>query len=315
MIKNSSILITGGTGSFAKAFVKRVLPDNPRRLVIFSRDEQKQEAMAREFDHPSLRWFIGDIRDLGRLTMAMRDIDYVIHAAALKIVPTAEYNPTECIATNVIGAENVMKAAIHVGVKQVVALSTDKAVNPVNLYGASKLAAEKIFMAAHSLAGDGGPQFSVVRYGNVVGSRGSVIPLFKQLATSGRDLPITHPEMTRFWISLDQAVEFVLMSMGIARGQDIFIPKIPSMKIMDLAMALAPNQRRVITGIRPGEKLHEVLLMADESRFAIEQDDCYVITPNRKGMVNNLPERFSYTSDTNQHWLNVERLREMIDEH
>lgn len=283
-----NILVTGGTGSFGRAFVHTLLTRNiPKRLVVFSRDEQKQEVMARElrtshsretFD--CMRFFIGDVRDASRLELAMRGIDVVIHAAALKIVPTAEYNPFECILTNVYGAENVVKAALRGGVRKVVALSTDKAVNPINLYGASKLAADKIMVAANNLSGDDGPQFSVVRYGNVIGSRGSVVPLFEALVKGGaRSIPITDPRMTRFWITLEQGVNFVLSSLEMMRGAEIFVPKIPSMNLTDLADAIAPGLSHEVIGIRPGEKLHEVLITEDDARMTLELDDRYIICP------------------------------------
>ena len=302
------ILLTGGTGSFSRSFVKRILKDNPSRLVIFSRDEMKQEEMAREFNQPCMRYFVGDVRDQSRLELAMHGIDTVIHTAALKIVPTAEYNPTECIATNVGGAENVVKASLRSGVRKVIALSTDKCVNPVNLYGASKLAAEKIFMAANNLSGEDGCIFSSVRWGNVLGSRGSVVPLFKKLAAEGKPIPITDKRMSRFWITLEQAAEFALFCLNNMKGREIFIPKIPSMKVTDLAEAIAPGIPTEIIGIRPGEKVHEVLLTEDESRNAREIPNGYVIGDTQ----GNLPDGFRYSSDTNKEWLSVAQLREMI---
>ncbi|MEQ8195895.1 MAG: UDP-N-acetylglucosamine 4,6-dehydratase (inverting), partial [Rhodospirillales bacterium] len=259
-LKGQSILVTGGTGSFGKAFVKTVLERyDVRKLIIFSRDELKQFEMQQTLSpdkYPCLRYFIGDIRDQARLAMAMRDVDIVVHAAALKHVPVAEYNPTECIHTNVTGAENVMQCALQNKVKTVLALSTDKAVNPINLYGASKLASDKIFVAANNLSGDQGTRFAVVRYGNVVGSRGSVIPFFQRLVNEGaKSLPITDPRMTRFWITLQQGVDFVISCLDIMNGGEIFTPKIPSMKMTDLAKALAPDLPHDIVGIRPGEKL------------------------------------------------------------
>ncbi len=318
-----SLLITGGTGSFGRAFVRHVLTHfEPRRLVIFSRDEQKQYEMAAEFDHPSLRFFIGDVRDVDRLEMAFRDIEYVVHAAALKHVPAAEYNPFECIMTNVHGAENVVKASLRAGVKRVVALSTDKAANPINLYGASKLASDKIFVAANSLAGDGGADFCIVRYGNVVGSRGSVVPFFDGLIARGaKELPITDPRMTRFWITLEQGVQFVLSSLAMMQGGEIFVPKIPSMKIVDLARTIAPHLPHRTVGIRPGEKLHEVMITEDDSRATIELDDRYVICPgygsfDRDAYVKQgarpVAEEFRYASNTNDDWLDDAGLRAML---
>ncbi len=313
MIKDASILITGGTGSFARAFVKRILPESPRRLVIYSRGEHAQEEMAREFQHPSLRFFIGDVRDLSRLEMAMRDIEIVIHAAALKIVPIAEYNPIEAIQTNVVGAQNVIRAAISAKVKRVIAISTDKCVNPTNLYGATKLCAERLFMAAPNLGGDSGPLFSVVRYGNVLGSRGSVAPLFERLAVEGNSLPITHMEMTRFIITMDQAVTYVLRCLNNMKGREIFIPRIPSIKIADLAIGVWSKYQTSmcpveVVGVRPGEKLHEVLLSEDEAPKSTSYPDQFIID----GKGNFTLEGFSYASNTNDEWLTPEQLREMI---
>jgi UDP-N-acetylglucosamine 4,6-dehydratase len=316
----SSILVTGGTGSFGRAFVSRLLesPNPPKRIAIFSRDEQKQDAMAREFaldpaKFEPLRFFIGDVRDAERLALAMRGVDYVIHAAALKIVPIAEYNPFECILTNVHGAENIVKAALRNHVKKVVALSTDKAANPANLYGASKLASDKIMAAANNLSGDLGTAFSVVRYGNVIGSRGSVVPLFQSLAAKGAaSLPITDPRMTRFLITLEQGVAFVLSSLAMMRGGEIFVPKIPSMKIVDIARAIAPDLPHTNVGIRPGEKLHEVMITEDDARMTLELADRYVICPPKTDY-SPLPlraagavpvaEGFRYSSETNSEWL------------
>jgi UDP-N-acetylglucosamine 4,6-dehydratase len=310
VIKGGNILVTGGTGSFGTAFVKRVLKDEPHRLVIFSRDEQKQHALERELDHPSLRFFIGDVRDRDRLELAMRGIDIVVHAAAMKIIPTCERDPYECLHTNVLGAENVARAALRTGVQQVIALSTDKACAPLNLYGASKLAAEKLFVAANGVAA-GNTRYAVVRYGNVVGSRGSVIPLFKALAAQGKPLPVTDLAMTRFWITLDQAVEFVLASLANMAGGEIFIPKIPSMRIVDLCEAIGPGLPRDIVGIRPGEKLHETLLTADEARVAVDGVGRYVILPPGAAPPKP-PASFCYSSDSNDHWLTVEELRGMV---
>ncbi len=320
------VLITGGTGSFGRAFVRAVAAEfKPRKLIVFSRDELKQYEMAQEFPadrHPYMRWFIGDVRDASRLDAAMRDVDYVIHAAALKHVTIAEYNPFECIKTNVIGAENVVNAAIRRGVKRVVALSTDKAANPINLYGASKLASDKIFVAAEAMAGDSGTRFSVVRYGNVVGSRGSVAPFFQKLAAEGAaDLPITDARMTRFWITLTQGVDFVLSSLELMRGGEIFVPKIPSMRTVELARAIAPGTPHRIVGIRAGEKLHEIMVPEDDARSAVELDDRYVILPShdvarRQAWLaegaRTLPEGFSYCSDKNPEHLDARGLQALL---
>ncbi|NQU57222.1 MAG: UDP-N-acetylglucosamine 4,6-dehydratase (inverting) [Rhodospirillales bacterium] len=311
------ILVTGGTGSFGKAFIKTVTERyKPKKAIIFSRDELKQHDMQQDPDfqgQPSLRFFIGDVRDRDRLEMAMREVDYVIHAAALKHVPTAEYNPMECINTNVIGAENVVRAALRSGVKKVIALSTDKAANPVNLYGASKLASDKIFIAANNLSGQDGTRFSVVRYGNVLGSRGSVIPFFEKLIAEKADsMPITDDRMTRFWITLDQGINFVLSSLEMMKGGEIYVPKIPSMKMTDMAEAMAPGVPHCIVGIRPGEKLHEVMITSDDARNTIEYDDRYTIMPafnfwsEDDGMPQGakpVDENFIYSSDTNTEWL------------
>lgn len=322
-LDNKTILVTGGTGSFGHEFLSYVLKHyKPKKLIVFSRDELKQYEMAQKFSpqtHECLRYFIGDVRDYNRLEMAFSGVDIVIHAAALKHVPIAEYNPFECIHTNVIGAENVVRAAIRNNVKHVVALSTDKAVSPINLYGASKLAAEKIFVAANNLSGDGGTRFSVVRYGNVVGSRGSVVPLFKRMAQeTDAIMPITDEKMTRFWITLEQGVAFVLSSLDMMQGGEIYIPKIPSMKIIDLAKAIAPNHKIKVIGIRPGEKLHECMLTADEASDAIELSDRYVIEPRHLIGIYKILEapkvmdRFCYSSDTNHEWLTQEQLYQII---
>lgn len=322
-----SILVTGGTGSFGRRFIRRLLDDaEPRRVVVFSRDELKQYEMAEEFaSHPRrdvLRFFIGDVRDRSRLETALRGIEYVVHAAALKQVPTAEYNPFECIHTNVLGAENVVQASLRCGVLKVTALSTDKAASPANLYGASKLASDKIFVAANNMAGADGTRYSVVRYGNVVGSRGSVVPLFKRLIESNAStLPITDPRMTRFWITLSQGVDFVLSSLNIMQGGEIFVPKIPSMRVADLANAMAPNLPHQVIGIRPGEKLHEIMITEDDSRNTIELPDRYVIEPafkywSRRPYVERgaspVPEGFRYSSDNNPEWLSTEGLQAML---
>lgn len=322
-LDGKSILVTGATGSFGRAFVDIVTSRyKPRKIIVYSRDELKQFEMGQDLgDRQGVRYFIGDVRDRDRLVMAMRGVDYVIHAAALKQVPAAEYNPMECINTNVIGAENVVNAAIMAGVERVVALSTDKAVNPINLYGASKLASDKIFVAANNLSGKDGPIFSVVRYGNVVGSRGSVVPLFRRLAAQGADhLPITDPRMTRFWITIEQGVDFVLSSLGIMQGGEIFVPKIPSMSMPDLASSIAPHLPQKTVGIRPGEKLHEVLITRDDARLTLESDDRYVITPAFHWWTRevNVPgarpvhEDFHFTSDENAEWLDSEGLAQML---
>ncbi|CUB02897.1 UDP-N-acetylglucosamine 4,6-dehydratase (inverting) [Marinomonas fungiae] len=284
MFNNTSILITGGTGSFGKKYVETLLKRyQPARLIIYSRDELKQYEMQQEFDAPCMRYFIGDVRDKDRLTQAMRDVDYVIHAAALKQVPAAEYNPMECIKTNIHGAENVISAAIANNVKKVIALSTDKAAAPINLYGATKLASDKLFVAANNTVGKGDTRFAVVRYGNVVGSRGSVVPLFKKKVAEGAtSIPITHPDMTRFWITLQMGVDFVLKNFARMQGGEIFIPKIPSVRITDLAAAYAPGIPVEDIGIRPGEKLHEVMCPADDSYHTFEFHDHFVIAPSIK---------------------------------
>ena len=320
------IMITGGTGSFGQHFVRRVAARyTPKKLIIFSRDELKQYDMQMAFPpskYPFMRFFIGDVRDAARLEMAMRDVDYVVHAAALKHVPIAEYNPFECIQTNVIGAQNVVTAALRRGVKQVVALSTDKAANPVNLYGASKLASDKIFIAAGNMAGADGTRFCVVRYGNVVGSRGSVVPFFQRLAAEGAaELPITDDRMTRFWITLDQGVDFVLSSLALSRGGEVFVPKIPSMRTVDLARCIAPHLPQRIIGIRSGEKLHEVMVPEDEARSTLDLNDRFVILPSddpdlrahfiaRGGAP--VPEGFVYSSDRNGERLDARALQALL---
>jgi UDP-N-acetylglucosamine 4,6-dehydratase len=325
-LNGKTVLITGGTGSFGRALVDAVCREfTPRKLIVYSRDELKQYEMAQAFGperYPFMRYFIGDVRDQARLETAMRGVDYVIHAAALKHVTVAEYNPFECIKTNVLGAENVVNAAIAQGVKKVVALSTDKAANPINLYGASKLASDKIFCAAEAMAGDVGPRFCVVRYGNVVGSRGSVAPYFQKLVAEGAaELPITDERMTRFWITLEQGVNFVLSSLELMKGCEIFVPKIPSMKTTELAQAIAPHLPHKVIGIRPGEKLHEVMVPEDDARSTVELSDRYVILPDAYAARRRLyldeggkpaPEGFSYASDRNPEGLDARGLQLLL---
>lgn len=325
MLNDKSILITGGTGSFGRQYVRTILSRfKPKRVVVFSRDELKQFDMQQEFNSPQTRFFIGDVRDKERLRQAMRGIDIVLHTAALKQVPASEYNPMECIKTNIYGAENVIQAALENNVDRVIALSTDKAANPINLYGATKLVSDKLFVAANNIAGGHPTRFSVVRYGNVVGSRGSVVPFFQKLMAQGAEyLPITHREMTRFWITLQQGVDFVLKNLGRMMGGEIFVPKIPSIRIIDLATALAANLAVRVVGIRPGEKLHEVMCPADDSHLTIEFDDHYVIAPAIKFhhsdmdySTNRLGEKgtpvmqgFEYNSGRNPRFLTVEEIR------
>ncbi len=324
MFNNKSILITGGTGSFGKQYVKTILSlYKPRKLVIYSRDELKQYEMAQVYNDGCMRYFIGDVRDQSRLIQAMEGIDFVIHAAAMKHVPASEYNPMECIKTNIHGAENVVHAALNCNVDKVIALSTDKAANPINLYGATKLASDKLFIAANNMAGAHPTRFSVVRYGNVVGSRGSVVPFFTKLINEETDhLPITHESMTRFWITLQQGVDFVLKNFSRMRGGEIFVPKIPSIKIIDLAGAMAPELQQKIVGIRPGEKIHEIMCPADDSHLTLKFDDHYVIRPTitftSRGndfTINNLEEEgvpveqgFEYNSGTNEHFLSIDEI-------
>lgn len=322
---SSTILLTGGTGSFGRAFTEKVLKEKrPKKLIIFSRDELKQHEMRTSgFPDPhggTLRYFIGDVRDRERLMRAMRGVDVVVHAAALKHVPACEYNPFEAVKTNIIGAQNIISAAIDAGVEKVLALSTDKAVNPVNLYGATKLVAEKLFIQGNAYSGGKGTRFSCVRYGNVIGSRGSIVPLFRKQKESGK-ITITDSRMTRFWISLEQGVELVTDAIESMRGGEVFIPKIPSMKIMDLAEAVAPECKVDLIGIRPGEKLHEVLISTDESRHTVDAEKFFVIEPEAPswgyqkwpdGRV--LPDGFKYSSDGNEEWLKVEELKSLCDE-
>lgn len=316
----SSMLITGGTGSFGKAFLKRILETrNPAKVIVFSRDELKQYEMRQTFgDDPRVRFFIGDIRDRERLRMALHGVDYVVHAAALKQVDTAEYNPMEYVKTNILGSENVMLASIEAGVKKVVALSTDKASSPINLYGATKLTADKLFISSNNYGHNYGTAFSVVRYGNVMGSRGSVIPYFRALADRGEPLPITDLRMTRFWITLPQAVDFVLSSFSSMNGGELYVPRIPSMRVVDLAEAIAPGAELVEIGMRPGEKLHEEMISAEDARRTVRQDDRYVVMPTHAEWGFNapegvpVPEGFSYTSDTNDLWLSTDDLRDLM---
>jgi UDP-N-acetylglucosamine 4,6-dehydratase len=327
MFNGKSILITGGTGSFGKQFVKTILSRyQPRKVIVYSRDELKQYEMAQEFSSPLMRYFIGDVRDYERLLLACRDVDYIVHAAALKQIPAAEYNPMECIKTNIHGANNVINVAIEQEVEKIIALSTDKAVNPINLYGATKLAADKLFVAANNIVGELRTRFSVVRYGNVVGSRGSVVPFFQKLIREkATEIPITDPRMTRFWITLQQAVDLVVKGFERMRGGEIYVPKIPSMKIIDLADALAPGVPTRIVGIRPGEKLHEAMFGAESSHLALEFADHYVIKPTieyaraidytcnavgEKGL--SVPEGFEYSSEKNTEWLSGFQLLDML---
>jgi UDP-N-acetylglucosamine 4,6-dehydratase len=315
------VLITGGTGSFGRAFIKRMLADDlPAKLIVFSRDELKQHEMRSSgYDHPKLRYFIGDVRDGIRLRRAMQGVDIVVHAAALKQVPACEYNPIEAIMTNIMGGRNVIEAALDTSVEKVMALSTDKAVNPINLYGATKLAAEKLFIQSNAYAGGRDVRFSCVRYGNVVGSRGSVVPVFIKQRDSGK-LTITDERMTRFWLSLEQGVNFTIRCIEQMQGGEVFVPKIPSTHIVDLAKAIAPKAEIEYIGIRPGEKLHEVLISEDEARHTLELDDMYVVEPSGalwfghdwRSKGESLPEGFRYTSDSNDEWLSEDQMRELV---
>lgn len=330
MFDNKSILITGGTGSFGQKYTKTILERyNPKRLIILSRDELKQYEMQQTYNAPCMRYFLGDVRDGDRMMQAFKDVDYVIHAAAIKQVPAAEYNPMECIKTNIHGAENVIKAAIANKVKRVIALSTDKAANPINLYGATKLASDKLFVAGNNIVGEGETRFSAVRYGNVVGSRGSVVPFFQQLVDNGATaLPITHPDMTRFWITLQDGVDFVLKNFARMQGGEIFVPKIPSVRITDLAEAYGPGLKHDIVGIRPGEKMHEIMCPADDSHHTIEFDDHFVITPSisffgreHDYSMNQLGEKgalvklgFEYHSGNNPQFLSAAEIKQLDEE-
>lgn len=329
MFNGKSILITGGTGSFGKTYTKTLLKKyKPKKIIIYSRDELKQFEMAREYNDSCMRYFIGDVRDKERLSVAMKDVDFVIHAAAMKHVPIAEYNPMECIKTNINGAQNVIDACLENNVEKCIALSTDKACNPINLYGATKLASDKLFVAANNIAGSSHTKFSVARYGNVVGSRGSVVPFFKKLIENGaKELPITDERMTRFWISLEDGVNFVLNNFEIMHGGEVFVPKIPSMKIIDLAKTMAPNLKHKIIGIRAGEKLHEIMISSDDSHLTYEFKNYYAISPsiqfntidvdfsintqNEKGK--KVQDGFSYSSDNNTKWVSKEELLDIIN--
>lgn len=327
MLNGKNILITGGTGSFGKQFVKTILKHyKPNKIIIYSRDELKQYEMAQRFNDPCMRYFIGDVRDLSRLESAMSEVDYVVHAAALKHVPIAEYNPMECIKTNINGAQNVIEASLHCGVSRVIALSTDKAASPINLYGATKLASDKLFVAANNIRGGKDIRFAVVRYGNVLGSRGSVVPFFQKLiAERASELPITDDRMTRFWITLQEGVDFVLKNFERMHGGETFIPKIPSMKVVDVARTIAPHLPHKNVGIRPGEKMHEVMCPRDDSHLTLEFHDHYVIKPtiqfteaadfskNNCGEIGTPVEYgFKYSSETNTEWLTPEALLEKI---
>ena len=329
MFNNKNILITGGTGSFGKKYTKILLEKyKPNKIIIYSRDELKQYEMSQDYNDRCMRYFIGDVRDADRLKKAMKDVDFVIHAAALKHVPIAEYNPMECIKTNIYGAQNVIDAALENGVSKIIALSTDKAANPVNLYGATKLASDKLFVAANNLVGSQDTQFSVVRYGNVIGSRGSVVPYFQKLLREGTTfLPITDEKMTRFMITLEDGVNFVLKNFERMQGGEIFVQKIPSMRMVDLADAMAPNLERKIIGIRPGEKLHEIMCPADDSHLTFEFDDHFVIAPTitftqRRDYDHNILgemgqkviQGFEYNSGNNKEWLEKDELIKLIKE-
>jgi UDP-N-acetylglucosamine 4,6-dehydratase len=319
--KDQIILVTGGTGSFGKKFIERMLKEyHPRKIIVFSRDELKQHEMRISgFDHPDLRYFIGDVRDLNRLHRAMQGVDIVVHTAALKQVPACEYNPMEAIKTNVLGSSNVIEAALDAGVRKVMALSTDKAVNPVNLYGATKLAAEKLFVQSNAYAGGTATRYSSVRYGNVAGSRGSVIPVFLKQKNKEK-LTITDHRMTRFWITLDQGISFVIRCIEQMQGGEVFVPKIPSMKVVDIARVIAPGAELEEIGIRPGEKLHEVLIHEDEARLTVELNDMFVVQPSEalwfghawqdKGKP--LPDGFRFASDNNTEWLTVDQIKDIV---
>ncbi|UNL84779.1 UDP-N-acetylglucosamine 4,6-dehydratase (inverting) [Priestia koreensis] len=318
-LQNKVVLITGGTGSFGKKFVSKALKSDVKKVIVFSRDELKQYEMAQEFNDPRIRYFIGDVRDKERLYRAFEGVDIVIHAAAMKHVGACEYNPFEAVKTNIHGAQNIIEAAIDRGVQRVIALSTDKAASPVNLYGATKLASDKLFVAANSYVGDKDTKFAVVRYGNVVGSRGSVVPFFQKMRETG-EVPITDERMTRFWITLDQGVQFVVDNLERMHGGEIFVPKIPSMRVVDLAEAIAPECNIKYVGIRPGEKLHEAMITEDDARRTLEFESYYVIQPEFPWWSDEimtdgkkLSDGFKYTSDLNSEWLTVEELRELVE--
>ncbi|MCK1986499.1 UDP-N-acetylglucosamine 4,6-dehydratase (inverting) [Lysinibacillus fusiformis] len=320
VLKNKTVLVTGGTGSFGKKFIHKALTLGAKKIIVFSRDELKQYEMKQEFTDKRLRFFIGDVRDQERLHRAFDGVDIVIHAAAMKHVDACEYNPFEAVKTNIHGAQNIIEAAIDCGVEKVIALSTDKACSPVNLYGATKLASDKLFVAANAYVGDKKTSFSVVRYGNVVGSRGSVVPFFKKVKETGI-LPVTDERMTRFWITLEQGVQFVLDNLERMHGGEIFVPKIPSMKVVDLAKAIGPECKIEIIGIRPGEKLHEAMIMEDDARHTVEFDNYYIIKPefpwwSKKYAEggNELSDGFAYTSENNVDWLTIEQLKKLSEE-
>ncbi|MFN2232591.1 MAG: UDP-N-acetylglucosamine 4,6-dehydratase (inverting) [Anaerolineales bacterium] len=320
--KNQKILVTGGTGSFGKKFIRVLLDEySPEKLIVYSRDELKQHEMRSSgYDHPNLRYFIGDVRDQPRLRRAMQDVDIVVHAAALKQVPACEYNPMEAVKTNILGTANVVDASIDARIKKVLFLSTDKAVTPVNLYGATKLTAEKLVVASNAYAGDMQTRLSCVRYGNVVGSRGSVVPIFIRQRENGNRLTITDKRMTRFWLSLEQGVRFVISNIERMHGGEVFVPKIPSTKIIDLARVIAPQAEIKVIGIRPGEKLHEMMISRDESRSTIELEDRFVVEPfghlwfrhNWEDEGTRVPDGFKYTSDNNSEWLTVEQIQKLV---
>jgi UDP-N-acetylglucosamine 4,6-dehydratase len=318
-LNDAVILVTGGTGSFGKKFTEIVLQEfSPRKIIVFSRDELKQHEMAQQYGDTSMRYFLGDVRDLDRLKRAFRGVDIVVHAAALKQVPACEYNPFEAVKTNIVGAQNVIDAAIDCGVKKVLAISTDKAVNPVNLYGATKLCAEKLFVQGNSYSGGNGTKLSCARYGNVIGSRGSVIPMFVQQRELGK-ITITDGRMTRFWITLEKGVRLVLKGLDQMHGGEIFVPKIPSMRLIDLAESIAEGCEVEIIGIRPGEKLHEVLISRDEARSTVEFDDMFIIQPEfpwwgdiDRSDGNLLDDGFEYSSKDNSHWLSSEEINQVI---
>lgn len=318
-LNNKTVLITGGTGSFGKKFIRKILQTDVGKVIVFSRDELKQYEMGQEFTDTRMRFFIGDVRDIDRLYRAFDGVDYVVHAAALKHVEACEYNPFEAVKTNINGAQNIVEAAIDRGVNKVIALSTDKACSPINLYGATKLASDKLFVAANSYVGDKNTSFAVVRYGNVVGSRGSVVPFFEKIKDTGT-IPITDERMTRFWITLDQGVQFVIDNFDRMHGGEIFVPKIPSMKVTDLAEAIAPDCDIEFIGIRPGEKLHEAMITEDDARRTLDMGSYYIIQPEFPWWNNeyapggkNIVDGFSYVSNFNEEWLSVEELRELVN--